>query len=400
MMRILHTSDWHLGQIFYGYDRTAEYLDFFNQLKRILEDYRPDAMLVSGDIFDVSSPSASVMKMFTDCLLEIHNSFPDTIIVVTSGNHDSASRIDVNRNLWKSAGIHVIGNVRRNGGIYDFNDNIIRVGDKGYIVAIPYINRAFMAPQDDSCPQEKRFFDSVSVAIEKIEDHLRLPIVLMAHLTVADCDMKGHRCSAIGNINSVSRDVFSPVFDYVALGHIHRPQDLTPDRHIRYSGSPLSINFDEEYPHSVSIVDVEKDGISELKEIEIRPIRSLLTFPEEPADFTTVIKKLKRLRDDDNSYIRLNVMQDENLPSDCQEIAINAMSDKQCRFCMIRLSRINTGDDDMEGMRFSREEFSRMTPVEVASRFFSSCGLTTPQTSEYLTLLSYLEEELKAEKAR
>ena len=103
MMKILHTSDWHLGQVFYKYDRSAEQHDFLAQLAAIVKREQPDAMVVSGDVYDTGAPSAATVKMFTDGMLAIHKACPAMTIVVTAGNHDSPSRIESEQSLWQAA---------------------------------------------------------------------------------------------------------------------------------------------------------------------------------------------------------------------------------------------------------------------------------------------------------
>ena len=391
-MKILHTSDWHLGQVFYSYDRTDEYIHFFHQLKEIVESYHPDAMVVCGDIFDVSSPSSSIMRLFTDFILDLHEIAEGMAIIITSGNHDSASRIDVNRNLWKKAGIHVLGNVRRENGIYDFSENTIEIPGKGYIMAIPYINRAFMGNSDNETSAEESFFGMTADHLEKINSD-NLPCVLMAHLTVEGCDMKGHKTGMIGNINSVKNTIFSKVYDYVALGHIHKAQKLDEEGKIRYSGTPIAVSFDEDYTHSVSIVDIRKESSPSIEQIEIKPLRALKTFPEKPVDFKKALKLFAKIPDDDNSYIRLNVAQENDLPTDCQELAAAVAADKDCRYCLIKYSRLNSLQNEKEMINMSSSQFAELNPNEIAARFFKASGIPDSQSEIYMSLLDQLQNE-------
>ena len=98
-MKILHTSDWHLGHTLYNYDRTAEQQSFLRQLTRIVTEEQPDAMVVSGDIYHYSSPAAATQKMYTDAMLNIHQACPEMTIVVTAGNHDSSSKLEIDSSL-------------------------------------------------------------------------------------------------------------------------------------------------------------------------------------------------------------------------------------------------------------------------------------------------------------
>ena len=109
-MRILHTADLHLGQIMYHYyERVDEHEHFFAQLKEWCAQYKPDALLVSGDVFDIPQPSAAVKEYFNRTFVQIHRQFPDMSIVITAGNHDSASRIEADRSVWGLSGVTLIG---------------------------------------------------------------------------------------------------------------------------------------------------------------------------------------------------------------------------------------------------------------------------------------------------
>ena len=114
-MKILHTSDWHLGHALYNYDRSEEQICFLNQLTGIVQEEQPDVMVVSGDIYHYSTPSAATQKMYTDGLLRIHQACPSMTIVVTAGNHDSSSKLEIDSNLWDHFRVKVIGHIERCG---------------------------------------------------------------------------------------------------------------------------------------------------------------------------------------------------------------------------------------------------------------------------------------------
>ncbi len=397
IMKLIHTSDWHIGQQLYGYDRTEDHRHFFRQLTDICTQEQPDALLVSGDIFDVSSPSAACMRMFTDFILELHQKVPGMKIIITSGNHDSASRIDVNRNLWRAAGIYVIGTVRRENGVYDFSDNVIEIDGKGMVLAVPYINPAFMGSREDANDVERQFFRAGAECV-KARNMPDLPAVLMAHMTVVGCDRRGHRETQIGKIEAVKSDVFPEYFEYVALGHIHKPQSLVEDGRIRYSGTPVAVSFDEDYAHSVSIVEIEHGSSPKIHEVEIFQNRELLTFPIEAVDFKTARMKLSKFPKDENCFIRLNVSQEAALPSDCEEQATMATDGKQCKYCTIRYEY--TGAIKKEALdALSLSEFADLTTRELAKRFFGSKGIPEATAAEYLQMLNDIEDELNMAKS-
>lgn len=391
-MKLLHTSDWHLGHNLYSHDRTDEFLDFFDQLEKIIASEQPDALLVSGDIYDVTAPSAAVAKMFKDEILRIHDIAPAMTIVITAGNHDSATRVDVDRNLWRVGGIHVIGGVARNGRDYDFKENIIPVGDKGYIAAIPFVNTVFMPRPDDGSRPERRFFFEVAKALEW-QNSKGLPTVLMAHLSVENCDRRGHRDNVIGGVESVPTSCFPESFNYVALGHIHKPQTFADGR-IAYSGAPIPISFDEDYPHSVYVVNVEKGSAPEIIEKTIKPLRELKLVPPEALPFKEALKKLKKYPADDDCYIRFHVGQEGDLPADCTEQAVAALRDKKARFCTIKKDERPREGEAAAISHMSVAEFTETTPADIARRFFASENVAPETIEEYASMLQEIEQEI------
>lgn len=352
-------------------------------------------MLVSGDIFDVSNPSAAIARMFKDTILELHSLVPDMKIIITAGNHDSASRIDIDRNLWRSSGIHVIGGLDRKDGVYSFSDIIIKVADKGYVVALPFVNRASLPKVKNGRGGETEFFKAVEEEVNKINTE-DLPVVLMAHLAVADCDMQGHRERPIGGFDAVDIEVFGAGFDYVALGHIHKPQRFGNGK-VAYSGAPLAVGFDESFPHTVSIVNVKRGQLPEIENLEINPLRALKTIPEEGVPFKKALKTIDKLSDKDLSYIRLNVCQEEDLPVDCMEQAVARAKDKNCRFCTFKFTSVRDKPAEPILSGLKAFEFKEMEPCEVADSYFRSMGMDETMTKEYLDLITQLQEELAQE---
>lgn len=388
-MKILHTSDWHLGHVLYGYDRYDEFEHFFARLVEILRWEVPDVLVVSGDIFDISNPSASVARLFKDSILRLREILPDMSIVITAGNHDSASRIDIDRNLWKAGGIHVFGGVERNGSEYDFSQNIVKVGDKGYVVGIPFVNRAFMPRTDKDLSPERSFFKEAEKAVEKINIEGR-PVVLMAHIAVEGCDSEGHRLSPIGGFDTVSLNVFGDTWSYVALGHIHKAQMLGGEGRVAYSGSPLAISFDEPSHHYVFLVNIDEDSVPEIQKIEINPLRPLITLPSEPVDFKRAIRLLSKFPEKEKAYIRLNVAQSQPLPVDCQEQAVAKTKDKECRFCTIKYTDTSEAVEKLSVGDLKIFEFTEIDPIRIAESYLRQIGESEERLASDLKLLTEL----------
>lgn len=375
-MKVIHTSDWHIGQSLYNYDRTREHENFFSQLENIVRNENPDLLLVCGDVYHYSTPSSAAQKLYTDSLLKIHQAAPEMTIIVTAGNHDSSSKLEVDRSLWSRFGVHVIGNIRRGDDGNLFKQHIIAVkrGEKilGYVAAVPHCYPQNFPIIDENIPREKRqeyYFQSLLEEVKLINKE-KLPVILTAHLTVEGSSRKGHD-ESVGGIEYVSIDSFGRNFDYLALGHIHFPQSVSGDGVMaRYSGSPLPVSFDEDYRHSVSVVEFE-GNVPHIRTVEITAEVPLLTIPSEPEPFEEALQKLVNFPDDREAYIRLNVRVKDYLPGDCNERVSDVMRTKRAKFCYIQSSR-EQSEESHEDVRIGLQEVRKMSPVEIARLYYES----------------------------
>lgn len=334
-MKIIHTADLHLGQTIYqNYERADEHAHFFAQLEKWCLAEKPDALVVSGDVFDVPQPSAAVKKAFNAHFVRLHARCPETCIVVTAGNHDSASRLEADRELWELADAHVAGTPPpfadvAAGGAEDWRERFIVRLAKGYVVALPHMNGARTA-------QIQSILDKI--AAENAEGK---PVVMTAHLALADSDTTGH--DQIGGIATVPATVLGEGYDYLALGHIHRPQTLgakpdVPGERVelpapvrRYSGSALHVSCDETFPHSVSLVEIERHGgtvrVTPLRIDELRHFYVLPESGEAFADEKRAVAAVKRFAEEKKSgYFRLRVRHDADLPADFSQRIYEAIA--------------------------------------------------------------------------
>lgn len=375
-MKILHTSDWHLGHTLYNYDRSREQQAFLEQLTRIVAQEEPDAMVVSGDIYHYSTPSATTQKMYTDGMLEIHKACPKMTIVVTAGNHDSSSKLEIDSNLWNHFGVKVVGNIERNKEEVNLEKHIVEVKDKeealkGYIIAVPHIYPQNFPMLDTDTPREERqarFFQALMDEVEKLNTDA-LPVVLMAHLSIEGSDRTGHDETA-GGIEYVPISSMGTGYDYLALGHIHCPQNIKGSgQRARYCGTPLPVSFDETYPHSISIVEIEGHEEPVIRTIAIENLMPLVTLPKEPATFEDALKLLEEYPDDKPAYIRLNVLMKDYLAPDCNERASNAVKEKNCKYCYIKCNREKRTTDEPT-RHISVQEMQEMSPLDIAKLYY------------------------------
>lgn len=371
-MKILHTADWHLGQVFYGYDRTEEENDMLRQIREIVAEEKPDAMVVSGDIFNNGSPSSAAQKMYNDAILDIHLACPEMTIVIISGNHDSGAKLTVTNSLWEHFQVHLLGSIERTPeGKSDFSKHIFDVKGTdgniiGYIAAVPhtYPSNFPTAPDENKSKQEQYFHGLLEAVATKNESHL--PVVLMAHLAVKGCDTTGH--DLIGGMDYAEVTEMGTGYDYLALGHIHKPQ--APSQSARYCGTPIPVNFGEQFDHSVSIVELEKGQAAAISTRAIHNLIPLLDIPAQPKPFAEVYKELQEYPSDVTAYIRVMIQPDETMTPLALEKITEAIKGKKLRYCRMQIAQ-HKSSPEHQRIRISLHDMKTKSPLEIAEIYFS-----------------------------
>lgn len=363
-MKILHTSDWHLGHTLYNYDRTEEQRDMLRQMVEIVSKERPDVFLLAGDIYHTPQPSAAVQTMFTNALVEIHRAHRDMTIIITAGNHDSGTKHEIFRTPWRALNVHAIGNIDKESA----DEQIIKIADKGYIVAIPYTN-------ERNIPEG--YFQKLLDAVAE-RNIANLPVVMSAHTTIRGCDFSGNDHASeytVGGVDAWNVEDIGEGYDYLALGHIHNEQFVHTGKHnVRYCGTPIAISFDEKSEHSVSIVDIDNhNDTPRVRRIAISNPRPLVSLPTEGfASWEKAKQLLKEFPDDIAAYIRLNVEIEDFLPAQANAEAMALTEGKQCRFCHINGKRKTSEVATTRTMTV--QEFQEEAPIDIAKQYASYRG--------------------------
>lgn len=257
-MRILHTADWHLGARLVERDRLAEHEKFTDWLIETLRSEKIDALLLSGDVFDAANPPQDAVGLYFDFLKRLAD-LKTVRAVITGGNHDSASHLNAPRELLRRFEVHVFGHA---------GDNIVDLGG-AVVLATPFLRERDLR-QSTVGETLKDAHDQVRAAIRthyagQLEACRALapgrPVIAMGHLTVLGATTsESEREIHIGNLGAVGADVFAG-FDYTALGHLHRPQQVGGQSHVRYSGSPVALSFSEA-ADAKSVVVLDTQGLS------------------------------------------------------------------------------------------------------------------------------------------
>lgn len=358
-MKILHTSDWHLGHTLYGYDRTVEHKAMLEQMVEIVREHRPDVFLLAGDVYHTSQPSSAVQTMFSEAMVSLHQAHPEMYIIVIAGNHDSASKHEIFTTPWRALNVYAIGNLDKE---YP-EKHIIEVPEKGIVLAVPYA-------YERNIPEG--FFQEL---IDNVKSNL--PIILMAHTTVKGADITGHDkryTDQVGGIDYIEVEKMGQGYDYLALGHIHKPQYIHTGKHnVRYSGTPIPVSFDEDYKHSVSLVEVNKGETPIIKELEIKNPFPLITLPNQDyATWDEAKDLLRNFPDEVPAYIRLNVLVEGFLPPNAKDEAYKITEGKQCKVCLLNAKQKNNATS--EAHSFSVQELQEMNPLDIAINYAQTIG--------------------------
>ena len=279
-MRLLHTSDWHLGQHFFGKHREAEHAAFLAWLLEQVRDHAVDAVIVAGDVFDTASPPSHARLAYSGFVGAMHDL--GVPLVVLGGNHDSPAVLGETRELLARLHTHVVPSLDRSPA-----EHVLLLNDRhgqpaALLCAIPFIRarevRHSLAGQDI---EERRADLMEGIAAHyaavyaeavtrRAERNQPLPIIATGHLTTVGASSSDSvREIYVGAVSAFPTNAFPPA-DYIALGHIHRPQKVGGTEHIRYCGSPIALGFDElGVEKQVLLVDVDGAGLQAVTSLPV-----------------------------------------------------------------------------------------------------------------------------------
>lgn len=279
-MRIIHTSDWHLGQHFYGKSRAREHQQFLDWLVEQSQSQKIDAIIVAGDIFDTGTPPSYAREMYFDFIAKLHQA--DCQLVILAGNHDSVAMLSESQKLLQQLSTKVVSTASGNLSEQVFILKSLKTDQQAVICAIPFIRaRDIVKSYAGQSASEKQqslqqaisahyqvlFEHAQTLSTQQQDKATRLPIIATGHLTTIGASVsESVRDIYIGTLEAFPASEF-PAADYIALGHIHRPQKVTKSEHIRYSGSPIALSFDEAKTQKSIVIAEFKNG--ELGEVTL-----------------------------------------------------------------------------------------------------------------------------------
>ena len=251
--RVLHTADWHLGKCLLTRPRTDEHARFLAFLLQAIQEYQVDALIVAGDVFDSATPPQFAVKQYYDFLSSLRGAGACAAVIV-AGNHDSPGHLEAPREVLRSLSFHVVGTLAERPA-----DWLVPLPDPGsprlVVAALPFLRDADLRVGMSGQSADEIGRALVAGIARRYQEAARaaeewrgrgVPVLATGHLTVVGSqNSESEREIHIGGLGAVGTDCFPEAFDYVALGHLHRPQAAGGREHVRYAGSPLALSFSE-----------------------------------------------------------------------------------------------------------------------------------------------------------
>ncbi|MDP9154244.1 MAG: exonuclease subunit SbcD [Pseudomonadota bacterium] len=379
-MRILHTSDWHLGQYFLGHSRQIEHQKLIEWLVEQTRVHGVDSVLIAGDIFDTGAPPSYARELYYSLILALRDA--GVGLTLLAGNHDSVAVLEESRNLLTALNTVVIPSVQD-----DPNEQVrilnTRDGNPGAIVcAIPFIRpRDVLQSIAGQSARDKQ--QSLQDAIhahyqvlfalaeqKRVELGAHLPIIATGHLTTVGASAsESVREIYVGALEAFPTAAF-PAADYIALGHIHRPQKVGGFEHIRYSGSPIALSFDEaRQQKEMLLVDVSGDGLQSVTVLDVPCFQTLLSVKGSLKELEAAVEAVSaQAREGETIWLEIVVSADDYL-SDLQTRIQKMTGNLPVEVLRVRRERSSTSSTLQSQ---ARETLNELTPDDVFARRLQS----------------------------
>ena len=288
-MKILHTSDWHVGKRLKNKERLQEQAEVLDEIFEIAERENVELVLIAGDVFDTYTPSAEAEELFFDKVKKIAGE--QRAVLVISGNHDDGVRLCAVSPFSEEQGVYIIGNARTAVSLKKTDRNIRPTqsgkgfvvfenerGEKAFVSTLPYPNEARFKEEKSDLPYVERMKGWISEGEKENVDNL--PSVFLAHIFVAGGAVsESEREIDLGGARALPLDAL-PKSDYIALGHLHKKQHMGKG-HCYYSGSPLQYSFDESADKGVKVFDLSPCGVQNLKDVPLTKGKKLVRLQAE-----------------------------------------------------------------------------------------------------------------------
>ena len=376
-MKLLHLSDLHLGKRVNEFSMLEDQAYILSRIMDIIDAERPQAVIIAGDIYDKSVPSAEAVRLFDDFLFRL--SLRELQVFAISGNHDSAERTAFASRLISGSGVHL-------SPVYDGKVLPVRLKDAHGAVnfyMLPFIKPAHVRAAFPEA-EINSYTDALRLAVEKLEMDSSERNVLIAHQFVTGASRSDSEDVSVGGLDNVDSDVFAGI-DYVALGHIHRAQSCGSDN-IRYCGTPLKYSFSEiSHEKSVSLVELGKKGDLSIRAIPLVPRRDMRQLRGSYMELTSKAAYEGTATED---YLHIILTDEEDVPE-----AIGKLRLIYPNILKLSYDNTRTRTDQVVG---SAEDVRRRSPLELFGELYelqNNQPMSDVQSAYALELIRSIWEE-------
>ncbi|WP_368897951.1 exonuclease subunit SbcD [Proteus mirabilis] len=394
-MRIIHTSDWHLGQYFFTKTRAQEHQQFLDWLLAQIREQQVDAVIVAGDIFDTGSPPSYARELYNRFVVAIRDT--QCQLIILGGNHDSVATLNESKSLLACLNTTVIANVHTETPqapiiLYQKNHT-----PGALLCAIPYLrprdminSKSGQSGADKQGALKEAIADYYQRQYQAALDlrkqlNVNIPIIATGHLTTIGASVSDSvREIYIGTLEAFNATLFPP-FDYIALGHIHRPQRVNKSGHIRYSGSPIPLSFDESAQQkSVCLIDFEQDKLAEMTLLPIPEFQLLRTLSGSLQEIATQLEKLATQYNEMDTTIWLDIeVSTQDYLSDIQNRIQELTQSPLFEVIVLRRAR----KQHRALMQNEKETLTELTVYDVFERRLAQHQFETEEDKTRLTTL-------------
>ncbi len=410
-VRFFHTSDWHLGQFFHNHDREYEHTQFLNWLLEQIKEKQPHALLIAGDIFDVINPASAAQKQLYQFLADAHDIAPNMQTLMIAGNHDSGYRIEQVEPLLEKYNAKAVGVIAWNKDkslnidhllqpIYNERKDIV-----AWCLTLPFLRSAEITGFNDQTTNSQNaiaYLHQQLIAEAKARKQPNQALILMSHAHMQGGETSdSERPIIIGNEEALSTSLFDDVIDYVALGHLHKPQKVG-QAHIRYSGSPIPLSFSEiNYKHQE--VEVEIDPTLQNEErfkFQALPIPRSFQLHKVSGELQSVFEQLRNLTDGEieainqREYVDIEYHTDTPPQPNLRQQFEDAMPSNRYRLVRISRKYLNQQNNNDLNHKISLEP---PTPEKLFQQIWEKQGYSTDESvlKDFLSLVDEAQKSLE-----
>lgn len=375
-MKLLHLSDLHLGKRVNGYSMLEDQEFILKRINNIIDDEKPDGIIIAGDVYDKPVPPSEAVELFDSFIVGLAQRKVQTFII--SGNHDSPERLAFGGRLIDLSGIHLCPVY--NGSItpLSLNDEYGSVN----IYMLPFIKPVNVR----QCFPEKEigsYTDAMRAAIEEMHINEGERNVLVTHQFVTGASRSDSEEISVGGTDNVDASVME-CFDYVALGHIHGPQNIGSEK-LRYCGTPLKYSFSEaNHKKSVTVVELREKGCLELRLIPLSPLRDMKEIKGSFEELTS--KSYYEGAPFVNDYLHITLTDEQDIPQAFSRLALIYPD-------LMKLDYDNSRTRNRRALSAEEFQVDNRTPLELFAEFYEKQN-GAPMSEEQADLVSSLIEEI------